>query len=437
MVRTAPAPAVPSVEPADRRVRPAVVAWALLIVATSVWGIILTVRDPRITLPGPPLVASFDPRVGPWVLPSLAVGVAAVLRAPVLGEGLTWRRLLWAAFLGTVAWALVLALTDGPSGLLGSVESRYDYRNDLPLIGAPVPFLDTFVEEIEVYTTHVQGHPPGITLVAWSLERVGLPGPWPLAALFVLGGALGVPAVLIALRETAGELAARRAAPFLALAPAAIWVATSGDALFAGVSAWAATLIVLATGRRDGRGDLLAVSGGVLFGVALNLSYGVVLVWAVPALVAAARRRVRPLVLGVAGAAAVLALVAAAGFWWVSGLLATRAVYLEGVARFRPYGYFLVANLAALGIATGPALPAAMSRLRDRGVWLLVCGGLAAVALAELSGLSKAETERIWLPFMPWLLVATAGLPVSRRRAWVAVQVGFGVGLELLLRTPW
>jgi len=298
-------------------------------------------------------------------------------------------------------------------------------------------FLDTFTERISGYTTHVRGHPPGITLVAWSLERVGLGGPWPLAALFILGGALAAPAALTAVRETAGEPSALRAAPFLVLAPAAIWVATSADALFAGISAWAAALIVLATGRTDGRGDLMALAGGVLFGVALNLSYGVLLVWTVPAVVAVARRRPRPLLIGAAGAVAVVGVVALSGFWWVEGLLATRAEYLGGVSRFRPYGYFLVANLAAVGIATGPAVPAALARLRRPGLWLLVAAGLVAVLVADLSGLSKGEVERIWLPFVPWLLVATAALPPSRARAWLAAQATVALVVELLLRTTW
>ena len=33
-----------------------------------------------------------------------------------------------------------------------------------------------------------------------------------------------------------------------------------------------------------------------------------------------------------------------------------------------------------------------------------------AIAAADLSGLSKAEVERIWLPYAIWLLVATAWL---------------------------
>ena len=63
-------------------------------------------------------------------------------------------------------------------------------------------------------------------------------------------GALGCVAVLVAVRALAGESLARRAAPFLVLAPAAVWMGTSADAYFAAVAAWAVALLTLAvTGR--------------------------------------------------------------------------------------------------------------------------------------------------------------------------------------------
>ena len=51
------------------------------------------------------------------------------------------------------------------------------------------------------------------------------------------------------------------------------------------------------------------------------------------------------------------------------------------------------------------------SRLRDRQrVAARRRRSLAVVALADLSGMSKAEVERIWLPFVPWAVLATAAL---------------------------
>ena len=67
------------------------------------------------------------------------------------------------------------------------------------------------------------------------LDRVGLSGPaW--ASLFVVVvGTSAAAAVLIAVRALSDEHLARRVAPFVALAPAAVWVGVSADAYYAGV----------------------------------------------------------------------------------------------------------------------------------------------------------------------------------------------------------
>ncbi len=250
-----------------------------------------------------------------------------------------------------------------------------------------------------------------------------------------------MPAVLVTLRQVAGEAQARRALPFVVLAPGAIWVATTADALFAGVSAWAAALVVLALHRSGRSARLLAGAGGVGFGLAAHLSYGVVLVGLVPLAVAVARRRPGPIVLAGLGAAAVTAGFTVAGFWWLDGLGTTSREYAESVARTRPYGYFLLANLAALGVALGPATAVALGRLRDRRAWLLVGAGLAACVVANVSGGSKGEVERIWLPFAVWILPAGAALAVadgrSTSRRWLALQVVFAVLVQVAVRSRW
>ncbi|KPC64254.1 hypothetical protein ADL29_12000 [Streptomyces chattanoogensis] len=56
------------------------------------------------------------------------------------------------------------------------------------------------------------------------------------------------------LRLLAGEGRARAAAPFMALAPGAVWVEVSADGYFAAVAAWALALLALAATRtRAGR----------------------------------------------------------------------------------------------------------------------------------------------------------------------------------------
>ncbi len=222
------------------------------------------------------------------------------------------------------------------------------------------------------------------------------------------------------------------------MAPVAIWVATSADAFYAGVSVWAVALVILATGRTGRRRDVYAVVGGLLFGVTAFLSYGLVLLAVVPAVVAVRRRQLRPLVVAGFGAAVVFGVFALAGFWWFDGLAATRARYFAGVASRRPDLAFLLANAACFAIALGPALAVALGRLRDRRVWLVVGAALLAVGIAWVSGMSKGEVERIWLPFAMWVLPAGVVLGLGARRSqWLALQVGFTIGLQTLVRSPW
>jgi hypothetical protein len=138
----------------------------------------------------------------------------------------------------------------------------------------------------------------------------------------------------------------------------------------------------------------------------------------------------------VAGAALVVALVWWAGFDYLEGFAATRREVAESVQRTRPLALFVVLDLAVVGIAAGPAVVAALGRGLDRARWLLVGGALAAIGVADLTGLAKGEVERVWLPFTVWLLVA-AGVHRERARPWLAVQVGTAVLIEVLARTTW
>jgi len=193
--------------------------------------------------------------------------------------------------------------------------------------------------------------------------------------------------------------------------------------------------------RADRRADFLALGSGLLCGAALFFTYGAVLIAPIAVAVACAQRRVRPLAIGAAGAGLVVVAFWLSGFWWVEGLLATRVRYWDGVASIRPYEYFLVANLAAFALVVGPAAAVAVSRLRRTGPWLLAAAGLTGVVLADLSGMSKAEVERIWLPWAPWVLVATFCLATSERsaapRRWLGLQAAAAVAIQVGVRTPW
>ena len=404
-----------------------------------------------VAIGSPPLHAVVDPVLEPGIVWAALVGALLAYWGPRLATRLRWRSLLVASMGATLSWAIVVALVRGGDRLVTPVRARPEYWRFVPSIHDLWSFLGGYTHHLAQAPVHVQGHPPGTVVALWLLREAGLSSPWWAAVLFVGVGVCAVPAVLVATRDVAGETWARRAAPFVVLGPTVIWIATSADALYLGLGTCAATLLIVASGRIDRQGDVAAVAGGVLMGMCAYFSYGLVLVGLVPLAVAVHRRRYRALGLAALGAAFVVVGWTAAGFWWIDGFLATHARYLAGVSSRRPILVFLVANLSALAIATGPAVAAGLARLRDHSMWLIVGAALVVVAIADVSGMSKGEVERIWLPFTPWLLLAGAALtspdrsgePTRTTRVrpgatgWLLGQVTLTILVESLVRTPW
>jgi hypothetical protein len=368
------------------------------------------------------------------------------------------------------AWTAALAAADGWDRVTAPLVTRHEYEPFAATLTTPgdlAAFLRDQAGELASYPVHVQGHPPGPVVVAWVLDQVGLGGAGWLAALALAGWGIAGAAALVAVRSLAGDHHARRAAPALAVLPAAVWAGTSLDALFAGVAACGCALGVLAITRSSARTGLAA---GAALGAALLLSYGAGPLLAVPAAaVVACRRRAHPVAPVVAaagvGAAGVLGMAALAGSWWPAGLAATREAYWTGIGGDRPGWYTTLAgNPGALALAAGPAvvagLAAALAAARAAAVRAaavrtggppgrreatplvpralspgraLPVAAVAAVALADLSQLSRGEVERIWLPFVPWLALAAPG----HRRGWLAAQVAVALVLQAALRSPW
>jgi hypothetical protein len=163
-------------------------------------------------------------------------------------------------------------------------------------------------------------------------------------------------------------------------------------------------------------------------------------------LLCAANWRIALRVLAAAAPAAlvVVAVFALAGFWWFDGYHLVQQRYWQGIALVRPFQYWGWANLASVVCAIGLGSVAGIGRAFDiaairarSGLNLLVLGALAAILCADLSMLSKAETERIWLPFMIWLTAAPALLPPRSHRWWLAVNVVGALLLNHLILTNW
>jgi hypothetical protein len=408
---------------------PAVAAWVGIAAVGIVVGGALCARNFEFHTNAAPFHGYWDLVIGRGAWAAVIVAVAVLAAGPLVADRVPWRGLLAGSAAAAFVWSVALAVSVGGHGLTEPMASRFDYLAGVRFVDGD--FLRTFTDALPGYPTHVKGHPPGLVLVLWMLDRIGLGGAGWAALLVVAVGATAVPAVLLTTREVGDEAAARRLAPFLVVTPAAVWMASSGDAFFTGVGAWAVATTVLATRRRR-----LPVLAGLLWGAALLLSYGLVVLAPVAIGVAWWRRRFDVLVAtAVVAAGALLATAVVTGFWWPAGLAATRRAYLRGYAPGRAAWVFVWLNLCALAIAVGPAVAPALRRLRAVGPALLVAGALAGVALADLSVMSKGEVERIWLPWVPWILVATLALP--HRRRWLAAQATTGIALQLALRSSW
>lgn len=387
----------------------------------------------------------------PGVLLPAAVAVAGVLWGPGLAARLTWPVLLPGAAAASALWSVALAVSTGWGRLTAPLAGRSEYPHDVDRVGDLGAFLATFAASVpadspEPWTTHVAGHPPGALLAFVLLDRAGLEGLGWAAAACIGGGALAVPAVLVTVRAVADEAAARVVAPFAVLAPTALWVATSADALFAGVAAWGVALVATGaarTGTASAAG--LALGAGVLLGTALFLSFGLaataLLILAV--LAVQGRRRGwraagRVLVVAAAGVLLVVGAFALAGYWWLDGMAVTAQRIRSGPSYAdRPLAFFLVANLAAAAVSAGPAAIAGLASLRRSALALLPLAAVAAMVVGDVTGLIRGETERIWLPFTVWLPVAAAFLPAGQRRWWLASSALLALAVEVGMRTEW
>ncbi|HZK52155.1 MAG TPA: hypothetical protein VFD47_11395 [Actinomycetota bacterium] len=416
-----------------RRHATALLVWFALIAGVAIGGRIVNESFATNVL-APPLFGRFDVRVGPSTLLAVAVSCLVVWFGPRVAANIPWRMLLVVTTVAAGTWALSLAMVDGIDALSSPLSGPHDYLVTVDRIDSPGIFLESFVDRLETFSLHVQGHPPGMVLIFWGLAQVGLGGAaW--ATVLVIGtGVSASAATLFLVKAMAGESSARNLAPFLAISPAAIWIATSVDAFFMGVGAWGIALLALGAQRKS---DLLSLMGGVILGLTLFLSYGAVALAPIALVVAVSPKGLRPLLAATGGVVAVVAFFRAAGFWWFDGLSATVAQYEAGVAAQRPFAWFALANLAAFSLVLGPAVAVGLGRLRGAPTAALTCAALIGVLAASLSGLSKGEVERIWLIFVPWVLAICVTFDLRRSRGMLALQALVALAIQTGVRTPW
>ena len=405
----------------------------------------------------PPLNASWMPRWGPGTLPAVILATLAVATGPALAVRMRWGLLLAASWLVSAGWTLALATVDGRAGVTHVFASRYESLVQAATVGDTHQMLVDFVSRIPLdapvhWTTHVAGHPAGNLLMFVAMVRVGLDTPLLVGLTAIVVGSSASAAALVLVRAVATESLARRAAPFLVIAPSALWIGVSADAFYLAVTTWGLALLALAAAsmRRPAtvrRARALAIVAGLLLGFGVYLSYGLVLMGIAGVAVLLATRTLTPLPWAVIGALAVVAAFTLAGFSWWDAYPVLIERYHSGQAENRPYWYWVWANLAAWTCSAGLAVWVAITQLfRNRAVWstpptravALVSGSaLLMMGVATVSGLSKSECERIWLPFTVVALSLFALCPRWDVRWLLGLQALAALMLQHLLLTTW
>ncbi|MDV3125512.1 hypothetical protein M1247_11360 [Mycobacterium sp. 21AC1] len=401
-----------------------------------------------------PIFGWWNAHVGWGTVPAILIGVGTVWWGQAVAARLSWRSLTLVTWATSCLWAFSLAMIDGwQRGFAGRLTARHEYLRQVPTIHDIPEALRTFSSRIldfqpDSWITHVSGHPPGALLTFVWLDRIGLGGGAWAGLLCLLVGSSAAAAIIVAVRALADEATARLAAPFVAVAPTAIWIAVSADGYFAGVAAWGIALLALAVHGTVRWPMAAGAAAGLLLGWGIFLNYGLALM-AVPAVAVLAgagnwRAVLRALAPAVVAALAVVVVFVFVGFWWFDGYTLVQERYWQGIANNRPFQYWVWGNLASVVCAIGLGSVAGLGRLCDvaalrlrSGFQLLLVGAVLAIVFADLSMLSKAETERIWLPFTVWLTAAGALLPPRSQRWWLALNVLGALVLNHVILTNW
>ncbi|MGL4339476.1 MAG: hypothetical protein ACRCSP_03500 [Rhodoglobus sp.] len=401
----------------------------------------------------PPLHAEWQPRLGLGTAPAIILafiaikcGVDAAARAP-------WRLLLLGSVVASAAWLICLALVDGIDGIGQILNTPYEYLNTARSVTDFSATLREYVSRIPLdspnnWPVHIAGHPPGALLFFTVLVWLGLGSGVAAGFVVILVAATTPAAVLVTLHRLGAEEGARRATPFIVMGPAAIWMAVSADAVFGAYAAWGLCCLTFAATAATRRAMALwGVASGLILGYCVMLSYGLPLLGILACALLALSRNWRPLPWAVLAAVAVVVAFAVTGFVWWEAYPVLVERYWDGIASRRPSSYWLWGNLAALAFSAGPIIGAAVAvGLRGLSPWrtalsrpvvIVTVAAVAMVLAADISGMSKAEVERIWLPFVPWLLVGTALLPERWRRWGFAGQLVVALIVQHTLFTGW
>jgi hypothetical protein len=391
----------------------------------------------------PPFVMGWLPRIDPWAVAAVVVLGALVACAPALLELPRWAFLttltaaalaaglaVGAARTGAHDWTAIFDTAPG-----GSFEAKNEYLPGLPALSYGSRFfLDRFAELAPAVPVNVAGHPPGLLLFA---HLTALTTSARFAALCIGAAALCAPLTYSLARGLGHDERVARTASLLAAASPGLLVfgVTSADAVYAALGTAAAALLVR-------RSWAARTAGAAVLALAAFCSWALLAAGAFAVLVAWRREGWQPAArLAVLCAIPFLVLnawlAAAYGYDPIGTLRATEAVYRQSLAQIRPYWFWVlgspVAWMASAGLPLAGGWLVAVRR-RDPGALALA----AVIVIAAVLAFTKAETERIWLPFVPLACAAAATTISTRRlRAVLLALVAQALVTQVLFDTVW
>jgi hypothetical protein len=335
-----------------------------------------------------------------------------------------------AARTGTRGWDAIF-----DTGPHGSFEAKNEYLPGLPALSYGSRFfLDRFAELVPALPVNVAGHPPGLLLFA---HLTTLTTPARFAALCMASAAACAPLTYTLGRGLGQDERTARSAGLLAAAAPGLLLfgTTSADAVYAALGVAAAALLVRPSWTARG-------AGAVVLAIAALCSWALLAAGAFAVLVAWPRDGWRHAArLAVVCAIPFLALnawlAAAYGYDPIAALRATNGVYRHSLAEVRPYWFWVLGSPIAWMVCAGLPLSGGWliaARRRDPGAFALA----AVVAIASVLAFTKAETERIWLPFVPLACAAAATVvPPRRLRAVLLALAAQALLTQLLFETVW
>ena len=389
------------------------------------------------------------------------------------------RVILAAATLAGFAFSLGLLALE-PAGATATLAARamstswssYYTVAVSPEAADPLLFLDRHAEILPRLPKHAATHPPGPVLyyralIAFTESRpllaralLALQGhdesrpPRPpntpaskaaalLGALLLtlLGAAAAWPVAAIAERMSGDSLSGARAGVLWTLLPGpALFVPQFDHALAFPVAGTAALLLSAVGEARAPSRHAKAVLAGLFAGVALLVSYGSVVflgfaALAVLAVAGSSRKVVGLVVVAALAVAGVIGVTSLLGHEPIAAARTAIAIHRETYTRPRSYALWLPSISSTSSSSSARPWPRCFAfRVARSRLARAVAAGLAVLVL---SGATRGEVGRIWIPLMPFVLVgalAEKGSPSLRDAVLIGALL---VAIDLALRIHW